>query len=183
MLREATGDEISRMADIVREGMDAGALGFATSHAPTHHGYDGHPVPSRLSSMDELDELIGAMAESGRGIMQATVGRTLFNDQFRKLSDKHDIPITWTALLAGMSGPGSHRRHQEQAAKLVEEGLQIVPQISCRPLNFDFNLDDPFVFEMRPLFASTMKTDTAGRRKIYLDSVQVKFTDVGENTR
>ena len=170
VLREATGDEISRMADIVREGMDAGALGFATSHAPTHHGYDGHPVPSRLSSMDELDELIGAMAESGRGIMQATVGRTLFNDQFRKLSDKHDIPITWTALLAGMSGPGSHRRHQEQAAKLVEEGLQIVPQISCRPLNFDFNFDDPFVFEMRPLFASTMKTDTAGRRKIYLDS-------------
>ena len=170
VLREANVDEVLAMSGIIREGMDAGALGFATSHAPTHHGYDGHPVPSRLASIDELDKLIGAMAESKRGLMQATVGKTLFNEQFRLLSGRHGIPVTWTALLAGMSGPGSHRRHQEQAAALVNDGLNVVPQISCRPLNFDFDFDDPFVFEMRPLFASTMKTDRGGRRKIYADS-------------
>ena len=168
--RVATRQEISGMSDIIREGMDAGALGFATSHAPTHHGFDGHPVPSRLASMGELSELVGAMAESHRGIMQATVGPTLFNDEFRVLANQHDIPITWTALLAGMSGPGSHRRHQAQALELIEDGLNVVPQISCRPLNFDFDFNDPFVFEMRPLFEATMKTDREGRRRIYAET-------------
>ena len=167
--RESSPDEMKIMENIVREGMEVGGLGFATSQAPTHHGFDGHPVPSRLASMKELDELINAMTDSGRGLLQATVGRKLFHDQFRFLAHKHDIPITWTALLAGMSGPGSHRRHQSQALELVQEGLNVVPQISCRPLNFDFDFNDPFVFEMRPLFASTMKTDRAGRRGIYAD--------------
>ena len=167
--RESSPEEMKMMKNIVREGMEVGGLGFATSQAPTHHGFEGHPVPSRLASMKELDELINAMTDSGRGLLQATVGKKLFHDEFRLLARKHDIPITWTALLAGMSGPGSHRRHQSQAAELVQEGLKVVPQISCRPLNFDFDFNDPFVFEMRPLFASTMKTDQAGRRRIYAD--------------
>ena len=167
--RESNPDEMKIMENIVREGMEVGGLGFATSQAPTHHGFDGHPVPSRLASMKELDALINAMTDSGRGLLQATVGRKLFHEEFRFLARKHDIPITWTALLAGMSGPGSHRRHQSQASELVREGLNVVPQISCRPLNFDFDFNDPFVFEMRPLFASTMKTDRAGRRQIYAD--------------
>ena len=37
------------MARIVREAMDAGAVGFAPSGAATHNGYDGNPVPSRLA--------------------------------------------------------------------------------------------------------------------------------------
>ncbi|MFP6717782.1 MAG: amidohydrolase family protein [Alphaproteobacteria bacterium] len=167
--RAATPEEISEMSDIIREGMYAGALGFATSHAPTHHGFGGHPVPSRLAPMEELDELVGTMAESRRGILQATVGRTLFHEEFRSLASHHDIPITWTALLAGMSGPGSHRRHQAQALELIKDGLNVVPQISCRPLNFDFDFNDPFVFQMRPLFGPTMKTDREGRRRIYSD--------------
>ena len=167
--RAATPEEISEMSDIIREGMDAGALGFATSHAPTHHGFGGHPVPSRLAPMEELDELVGTMAESRRGILQATVGRTLFHEEFRSLASHHDIPITWTALLAGMSGPGSHRRHQAQALELIKDGLNVVPQISCRPLNFDFDFNDPFVFQLRPLFGPMMKTDREGRRRIYSD--------------
>jgi len=167
--RESSPEEMKMMKKIVREGMEVGALGFATSQAPTHHGFDGHPVPSRLASMKELDELMNAMTDSGGGLLQATVGKKLFHDEFRLLARKHDIPITWTALLAGMSGPGSHRRHQSQALELVQEGLNVVPQISCRPLNFDFDFNDPFVFEMRPLFASTMKTDRAGRSRIYAD--------------
>ena len=119
--------------------------------------------------MEELSELVGAMAESRRGIMQASGGRTLFPEEFRSLASQHGIPITWTALLAGMSGPGSHRRHQEQALELIEDGLNVVPQISCRPLNFDFDFNSPFVFEMRPLFSPTMKTNQEGRRQIYSD--------------
>ena len=110
------------MSDIIREGMDAGALGFATSHASTHHGYDGYPVPSRLASIDELDKLIAAMSESKRGLMQATVGKTLFNEEFRLLTGRHGIPVTWTACADAHGIRNSATPSTEQFAFVTTEG-------------------------------------------------------------
>jgi N-acyl-D-aspartate/D-glutamate deacylase len=167
--REATDDEVEEMKSLVREAMDAGAIGFATSHATTHNAYDGNPVPSRKATTEEIDALLGAMAESGRGIMQATIGPGLFFNEFAELAGKHGRPITWTALLAGIQGPGSHRNMLERTRQLIEQGNEVVPQVACRPLNFEFDFENPFPFESIPLFGPTMKTDHAGKRKIYSD--------------
>ena len=48
--REATEGEIARQRELVTEALEAGALGFATSRASTHVGYEGRPVPSRLAT-------------------------------------------------------------------------------------------------------------------------------------
>src|SRR5262245_27409396 len=42
--REATAEETAAMRDLVRDALRAGALGFATSKAPTHVGWAGRPV-------------------------------------------------------------------------------------------------------------------------------------------
>lgn len=167
--RGADPAEVSAMARLVREAMAAGALGFATSHAATHNGYDGNPVPSRMADFAEIDALVGAMATERSGIVQATIGKTLLWNEFESLAEKYGVPVSWTALLTGLAGPGSHRKHQERAAKNVRAGNRIVPQVACRPLNFDFDFNEPFPFEMRPLFGQTMKTDRAGRRALYAD--------------
>jgi N-acyl-D-aspartate/D-glutamate deacylase len=167
--RTADDEEISSMADIVREAMEAGAIGFSTSQATTHHGYGGTPVPSRLADMIEMDSLVAAARLGGANIVQATVGPTLFHEQLALLSQKHDIPVTWTALLSGMSGPGSHRRHQETTRKLRADGVKIHPQVACRPINFDFEFNEPFPFEMRPLFKQIMEADREGRKALYRD--------------
>ena len=168
--REATQEEITAMAKLVSEAAEAGAIGFATSHADTHHGYGGKPVPSRLAGIEEIDALVGAAAASGAPLLQATIGRTLFHKQFRELAGRHGVSVTWTALLSGLSGPGSHRRHLDETQAQVDDGLNIVPQVACRPILFDFNFNEPFPFEMRQLFKATMETDRAGRRAIYADS-------------
>jgi N-acyl-D-aspartate/D-glutamate deacylase len=167
--RPATEAETARMRGLVREALDAGALGFATSKAPTHVGYGGRPVPSRLAELDELLALTGALGEAGRGIVQATVGPGLFFDEFAALARAARRPVTWTALLAGMLGPGSHRFLLERSAALVAEGLPIVPQVSCRALNFDFDFAEPFAFESLPVFRPVSAADRAGKKKIYGD--------------
>ncbi len=167
--REATAHEVEAMQGLVREAMQAGAIGFATSQAATHHGAGGKPVPSRLASFSEINALVGAMAESGRGIMQAAMGRTLFNDEFTDLATRHQVPITWTALLAGMTGRGNHRRYLDKAAEQREAGLTILPQVACRPIMFDFHFDEPYPFELWPLFRETMTTDQQGRMRLYDD--------------
>src|SRR6195952_1581621 len=56
--RAATPSEIEEMQAGVREGMKAGAAGFATSFAPTHRGVDGKPIPSRFAERDEIVALL-----------------------------------------------------------------------------------------------------------------------------
>ena len=75
--RAATADEIESMAVIVREAMEAGAVGFATSFAITHIGADGSPIPSRWADRAEIEALFTAVADTGRGIIGVNGGDNL----------------------------------------------------------------------------------------------------------
>jgi len=168
--RPATEGEIGQMRQIVREALGAGALGFATSKSTTHVGYEGRPVPSRLAELDEIRALAAPLAEFEHGVLQATVGRGLFFDEFATLARETGCPVSWTALLAGMMGPGSHRGLLERSAQIVKEGIPVYPQVACRPLNFEFNLREPFIFESMSLFQPVSAADFDGKCRIYGDA-------------
>ncbi len=167
--RLATADEIARMRALVAEAIAAGAVGFATSKAPTHVGYAGKPVPSRVAGLDEIAALAGALGEAGKGIVQATVGPGLFFDEFAGLSRTTGRPVTWTALLAGLLGPGSHRMLLARSIELIRDGFQIVPQVTCRPLNFEFDMAEPFVLESLPVMRPVSAADREGKLRLYRD--------------
>jgi N-acyl-D-amino-acid deacylase len=65
--REATAEEVDAMRRLVREAMGAGAAGLSSTHAPTHLDSEDRPVPSRLSSREELDALVQEVGLSNRG--------------------------------------------------------------------------------------------------------------------
>jgi N-acyl-D-aspartate/D-glutamate deacylase len=167
--RAATADEIARMRAIVREAIVAGAIGFATSKAPTHVGYAGKPVPSRVAEFDEVRAIAGALGELGQGVLQVTAGPGLFFTEFAELAKETGRTLTWTALLAGMMGKGSHRMFLEQSEAIVKQGIPVVPQVACRPLNFEFDLAEPFVFESMPIFNTISGADRDGKIAAYRD--------------
>ncbi len=167
--REATPDEVAAMRALVADALRAGAVGFATSKSPTHVGYAGRPVPSRAASVDEIATLAGTLGDAGRGIMQATIGRELFLAEFAAIQRATRRPVTWTALLGGMLGPDGHRAVLEQTAQLQRDGVDVVPQVACRPLNFEFQWKAPFPFESMALFKPVSAADFAGKKRIYAD--------------
>jgi N-acyl-D-amino-acid deacylase len=167
--RAATDDEIATMRGLVLEGLRAGALGFATSWSPTHVGYAGRPVPSRVAELKEIEALADTLAEVPHGVMQATLGPGLFLDQFADISRRTRKPISWTALLGGMLGPDGHKYILERSAAMQAEGLNVVPQVSCRPLNFEFQWKAPFPFEGMSLFKPVSQADLEGKKRIYAD--------------
>jgi len=65
--REASADEVARMAAIVREAIEAGAAGFSSSHVPTQVDGDDRPIPSRFGSVDELLALAEVAGRAGAG--------------------------------------------------------------------------------------------------------------------
>jgi N-acyl-D-amino-acid deacylase len=167
--RAATTEEIARMRAIVAEGLRAGALGFATSKSPTHVGYAGRPVPSRAAELEEIEALASALAEVPHGVMQATIGSGLFLDEFAAISRRTGKPVSWTALLGGMLGPDGHRYVLERSAALQADGVRVIPQVSCRPLLFEFQFEAPFPLESMPLFKPVSEADHAGKKRIYAD--------------
>jgi len=45
----------------------------------------------------------------------------------------------------------------------------VIPQVSCRPLNFEFQWKEPFPFESMKLFAPVSSADREGKLRIYRD--------------
>ena len=59
------------MAEIVRDGVRAGAIGWSTSLSPTHFfSDDGKPAPSRAADRDELLALAAALRDFDRGVIE-----------------------------------------------------------------------------------------------------------------
>jgi len=167
--REATAAEIDEMQKLLRAALGAGALGFATSKSPTHVGYGGRPVPSRAASLEEIRTLASCLGEVEWGILQATAGIGFFFNEFAEIVRQNRRPLSWTALLSGTAGPDGHRKMLEGGVKLQDEGLEIYPQVSCRPLMFEFQLEAPFPFESLAFFKPVSAADHAGKMRIYAD--------------
>jgi N-acyl-D-aspartate/D-glutamate deacylase len=178
--RAATPDELAEMKRLLHEAMDAGAIGFGTSKSISHNGYGGKPVPSRLASVEEMDALVSVMGGLKRGLMQITIGREFSTKAMAEVSRKYGVTVTWTALLSYLYGPGGHRRQLDLAAEQRKSGAMVIPQVSCRPLNFEFTFADPFPFEvmkaMNELAAEDSRSPGA-RRRAYADHAwRQKFT-------
>jgi N-acyl-D-amino-acid deacylase len=167
--RPATEAEIARMRQIVREALDAGAVGFATSKAFTHIGYKGKPVPSRLAEFDEIQTLTSTLGEAGRGVVEVTPGSGLMYDEFAKIVRANGRPITF-AMVTGAGGPGAHRKGMKRAHELIDEGLQLVPQVIGRPVVNEVCFKDPFVFENMEFFRPVSEElEIEGKMRVYAD--------------
>jgi N-acyl-D-amino-acid deacylase len=167
--REATPDEVEAMQKIVAEAIEAGAIGFATSKAPPHMGFDGRPVPSRLANLEELRALSGELGAAGKGVMQTALGPGLLFDELSSLQKSMRRPISWTALLADAFGPEGHRRVLDMHTQFQADGVELYPQVSCRALMMEYQFSSPFPWESSPLFGPVLRADHEGKKAIYAD--------------
>jgi N-acyl-D-aspartate/D-glutamate deacylase len=166
--RPATDAEITRMQEVVAEAMAGGAIGFASSASPTHNGDHGRPVPSRVADLEELRKLLAPVRDAGRGVVALLPGGVFKNQQVFDLQREVGRPFTWTALLTVQGIPYHEKVIAEHDAAWAE-GVEVWPQVSCRPLVFQMNLAEPFTLNMRPTVAALMDTTLEQRMATYRD--------------
>lgn len=166
--RAATEDELQRMQAVVADAMDGGAIGFASSASPTHNGDRGRPVPSRVGDLGELRALLEPLRQAGRGVVALLPGGVFGHDEVFALQRDIGRPITWTALLT-VKGYPYHIGVVEKNDAARAEGIEVWPQVSCRPLVFQMNLAEPFTLNTRPSFAALMDTSPEERMAAYRD--------------
>jgi N-acyl-D-aspartate/D-glutamate deacylase len=166
--RAATPDEIARMQSVVAEAMAGGAIGFASSASPTHSGDSGRPVPSLVADLQELRALLQPLRHGTRGVVALLPGGVISHDEVFDLQREIGRPFTWTALLTVRDYP-YHEKVMADHDAAWAEGIEVWPQVSCRPLVFQMNLLEPFTLNMRSMFAALMGKPREERLAAYRD--------------
>ncbi|NLR39122.1 D-aminoacylase [Novosphingobium sp. ERW19] len=129
-----TEDDIRKMAEIVEEGVRAGALGFSTSRTVIHKSVDGEVVPGTTATAEELIEIGRAMGRVGHGVFEmASDMRREWNEfgWMGALSRETGLPVTYAAL----QSIAKEMPLEEQIAEMRREnaqGANIVAQIALR---------------------------------------------------
>jgi N-acyl-D-amino-acid deacylase len=150
--RAATADEIAQMQDLLRECLDAGAVGLSTSFVDVDE--TGRPVPSRFAHFEELDALAAVLGEYGRMLQcvpefyatDLTIARI---DQLAELSLKHGIPTTFSPLFDSAATPDNVPRTMARVEEQFARGARVWPQMQTRPIDISFSLLRPSLFFAR----------------------------------
>ncbi|MEX0665905.1 MAG: amidohydrolase family protein [Acidimicrobiia bacterium] len=157
----ATPEDIEQMARIVREGIDAGALGVSTSRTIAHRAIDGEPVPGTFAAEDELFAMGRALTDAGSGVFElapaGVMGEDLAAsekemDWMRRLARETGRPVTF-ALLQHDFDPDQWKKMLDLASEAYDEGVPIRPQIAGRPLGLLLGLQTFHPLSRRPSYA------------------------------
>jgi N-acyl-D-aspartate/D-glutamate deacylase len=166
--RAATPDDVVGMQRVVREAMDAGAAGFASSFSKTHRGDGGRPVPSRLADHEEFVALGQAMAETGRGVVCYAPGAPVSYADAYALQQRVGRPFMWTPLITSYPEDDYREAMRVHAAGRAT-GADVHAQVSCRPVSLQLRLANPYLFGTCPSIIEWRQLDPAAQRARYAD--------------
>jgi len=137
----ASPEDVAAMAEIVREAMLAGALGFSTSRTIVHRAVDGEPVPGTFAAQEELFGIGRVLGELGRGLFELAPAGVMGEDLaaadrevawMRRLSREIRRPVTF-ALTQHDVDSNQWRRVLELCDEAAREGSELRPQVASRP--------------------------------------------------
>jgi N-acyl-D-aspartate/D-glutamate deacylase len=167
--RAATADEVRQMRGIVSEAMEAGACGFSTTRSGQHNGEAGIPMPSRLADDHEMLSLSGALRDQGKGLLMMTKGADTPVPWIEKLCAAADRPYLVAALLHSNLTPEATFDDLAQIAEAHKRGRRMYGAVSACPLNFEFTLHEPYVFEGLRAWQPLMRMDGQAFRAALAD--------------
>jgi N-acyl-D-amino-acid deacylase len=146
--RTATDDEIAQMRGIVKEAMQAGAVGFSTTRSGQHNGEAGVPMPSRLADEKELMSLSTALRDAGRGVLMMTKdSRATTMTSIEAIARESERPYIVAALLHSNETPEATFEDLAAIGQARSRGGRLYGAVSPCPLNFEFTMHEPYVFE------------------------------------
>ena len=172
--RAATPEEIIKMKQLVRQGMEAGAVGFSTNQNPRHIREDLKPVASRLASDEELGSLLDVLGEMNAGVVQLSGGGTDARGRIEyaaALARRTGRPVLWQSISHSWTRPDHWRGMLEATAKVFqEEGLPIYAMTQAKPFEMRYSLLDAQCFDEFPTWKSAMFSPVEVRKQMFGDA-------------
>ena len=132
----ATPEDNARMAEIVQEAIEAGAIGLGTSRTVHHRTKAGDTVPSFGAHEAELRAIGEAMRAGGHGFLQMVLDTDRIDEEMemvRSVARDTGRKINYAAVQFHGGDTQQYRRMLDFAGEAKAEGLSITVQIGPRP--------------------------------------------------
>jgi N-acyl-D-amino-acid deacylase len=140
----ATPEDVEKMSAIVKEGIEAGAIGFSTSRTELHMTRDGQAMPGTYSDEAELLGIGETLGELGKGIYQLVSDFDDWEtemDWMKRLSIKNNCQINFVLFYQDETQWPRVEAQLEYVKKANAEGARLVPHVGARPVNVLMNFN------------------------------------------
>lgn len=142
----ATPAETARMAALVTEAIEAGAVGFATSRTTIHRRGDGQHIPSFQAASDELTAIAASVGLLGRGVVQMipnldSADYDLDVGLLQRMALASRRPVTYSLAQWGGDRTGWQRTMATMRAFNATHGTMLRAQVFPRPMGVVCGLD------------------------------------------
>lgn len=167
--RAATDGELAIMRALLREALDAGAVGLASTQSQSHFGFGGAPMPSRLADEREFRALIGVLGEVGHGVFMITGGPETSGAFLEEMASATGRPMIWAAALHSSLDPDRYETIMRSCREATQRGRPLYAQVSCQPLTMDFTLEDAYMFGSYDVWSELRSAEGAKISKTIAD--------------
>ena len=184
--RAASGPEIARMADLLREAMAAGARG--TSFTFNHFDERGNQLPCYYADHAEKAALLAVVAEAG-GVVE--VAPNFFKrdmglptvDDWGALALETGATVTLSPILVMPNMPGAWRQILDRVVHWRDQGAPIYAQTQVRPLDMTIQLAlGSAILSKSPAWRDSFEAPMDERMRRYADP-EVRAVLIAEGDR
>lgn len=167
---EATIEALERA---LHEALDAGALGFSTSQAPTHNDGNGNPVPSRAASTEELLRLAACVRDHPGTQLECIIAGCIngFTDDdvefLAEMSIRADRPLNWNVL--GVMAGGNHEHQLTASTRAAQRGGRVVALTLPQGMRIRLSFLSGFVLDGLPGWRETLSLPVSERMRALAD--------------
>ena len=163
--RHATDEEIVAMKAIVREGIEAGAVGISFERNPRHFDWDGRLAPTNLAADSEIFAVANVVDEVGRGVIQFGGDRTLGTE----VAKKTRCPVFYGNITQAAVAPDRWRKQLEETESLMRQGHRAYQFVMPRPGDLRYTLKTAQHFDAMATWKKIMLLPLEMRMQAFRD--------------
>ncbi len=177
-------DEIAQMAQLVQEGVAAGALGFSTSRTLLHKDKKGVHVPGTFAGSDEMLAMGLAMKGLAHGVYEIVSDHLGDEDEWiwvKNFAKQTGLPVTLVATSAGAYEGNKMYNIAEESRR---QGMDIRPQIAGRPTGVLHGLQSNFhIFVGHPTWRRDLANLSLDQKLRALNNPEIRAKLLSEESQ
>ncbi len=167
----ATDEQVKAMQDVVRDGMQAGALGLSVSREKGHFDPQGVPIPALWADEKEIFALADVLRDMATGTIQAGGGQyvELQDGMMRRLAEATGRTVVYNSLSQTMRRPDEWKIHMARIEETAAMGIRAYPMCSPNRVTQDFTMKNSQVFRGLPTWHPILLMSNDEKLRLYAD--------------
>ena len=169
--REATGDEIEAMAAVLRDGMEAGALGLSISQNRAHYDPQGVLIPAIWANEEETFALGHVLQDLGTGMIQSGGGRfaEIKDRMMTRLSEATGRQVVYNNLSHSARKPNEWKELMAIVDETSKAGIRANPLCTPNSVTQTFTMKNCQVFRGVPTWHPILLSSDEAKMEAYRD--------------